>query len=79
MTAPLKTIEGTSDVAATMAEIGRLAKAAARVLALASTEQNGTVAHAVVDLNRRYEWEWLGSMRGRFHRETRLDVPMPPR
>ena len=39
MTAPLKTIEGTSDVAATMAEIGRLAKAAARVLALASTEQ----------------------------------------
>ncbi len=46
---------------------------------LASTEQNGTVAHAVVDLNRRYEWEWLGSMRGRFHRETRLDVPMPPR
>ena len=39
MTAPLKTIEGTSDVAAAMAGIGRRAKAAARVLALASTEQ----------------------------------------
>jgi glutamate-5-semialdehyde dehydrogenase len=39
MSAPLKTIEGTSDVAATMAGIGRRAKAAARVLALASTEQ----------------------------------------
>lgn len=34
----LKTIEGT-DVAAALAEIGRRAKAAARVLALASTEQ----------------------------------------
>ena len=39
MSAPLKTIEGTSDVAAAMAGIGRRAKAAARVLALASTEQ----------------------------------------
>jgi glutamate-5-semialdehyde dehydrogenase len=39
MSAPLKTIDGTSDVAATMAGIGRRAKAAARVLALASTEQ----------------------------------------
>ena len=39
MTAPLKTIEGTSDIAATMAGIGRRAKAAARVLALASTAQ----------------------------------------
>ncbi len=39
MSAPLKTIEGTSDIAATMAGIGRRAKAAARVLALASTGQ----------------------------------------
>ena len=39
MTTPLKTIEGTSDLAAAMAGIGRRAKAAARVLALASTEQ----------------------------------------
>ena len=39
MTAPLKTIEGSGDIAATMSDIGRRAKAAARVLALASTEQ----------------------------------------
>jgi glutamate-5-semialdehyde dehydrogenase len=35
MTAPLKSIEGTGDLAAMMAEIGRRARAAARVLALA--------------------------------------------
>ena len=39
MTAPLKTVEESGDIAATMREIGRRAKAAARVLALASTEQ----------------------------------------
>jgi len=39
MTAPLTTAGATGDVAATMAEIGRRAKAAARVLALAPTEQ----------------------------------------
>jgi glutamate-5-semialdehyde dehydrogenase len=39
MTAPLKSIEGTSDIAAAMAEIGRNARAAARVLALAPAEQ----------------------------------------
>jgi len=39
MTAPLKTVEGTGDIATVMAEIGRRAKAAARVLALASTAQ----------------------------------------
>ncbi len=39
MAAPLKTIEGSTDVAAAMIEIGRRAKAAARVLALASTAQ----------------------------------------
>ena len=39
MTAPLKSIEGTCDIAAAMGEIGRKARAAARVLALASTAQ----------------------------------------
>ena len=39
MTAPLKSIEGTGDIAAAMAEIGRRARAAARVLALAPTMQ----------------------------------------
>src|SRR3569832_1364158 len=39
MTAPLKSIEGTGDIAATLAEIGRRARAAARVLALAPTQQ----------------------------------------
>jgi glutamate-5-semialdehyde dehydrogenase len=39
MAAPLKTVEGSGDIAATMREIGLRAKTAARVLALASTEQ----------------------------------------
>jgi len=39
MSAPLKSIEGTGDIAAGMGEIGRQARAAARVLALASTAQ----------------------------------------
>ena len=39
MTAPLKTIEGTTDIAGLMHDIGRRAKAAARVLALAPTAQ----------------------------------------
>src|SRR4051795_11394031 len=39
MTAPLKTIETSGDIAATMSDIGRRAKAAARVLALAATAQ----------------------------------------
>jgi predicted amidohydrolase len=43
-------------------------------LAVASTV--GSAAVATVDLNRRYEWEWLGEMRGRYMRELRLDVPM---
>jgi predicted amidohydrolase len=43
---------------------------------LAASEVNGSVATATVDLNRRYEWEWLGEMRGRFMREVRLDVPV---
>jgi glutamate-5-semialdehyde dehydrogenase len=39
MTAPLKSIDGTGDIAAAMADIGRQARAAARVLALAPTAQ----------------------------------------
>ena len=39
MSTPLKSIEGNGDIAAVMAEIGRSARAAAHVLALASTEQ----------------------------------------
>jgi glutamate-5-semialdehyde dehydrogenase len=39
MTAPLKTVESTTDVAGLMHDIGRRAKAAARVLALAGTAQ----------------------------------------
>lgn len=43
---------------------------------LASSEVNGSVAVATMDLNRRYTWEWLGEMKGRFMREVRLDVPI---
>ena len=39
MTAPLKSIDGTGDIAVAMAEIGRAARAAARVLALAPAAQ----------------------------------------
>jgi glutamate-5-semialdehyde dehydrogenase len=39
MTAPLQDAESAEDLAATMADIGRRARAAARTLALASTEQ----------------------------------------
>jgi glutamate-5-semialdehyde dehydrogenase len=39
MAAPLKTVEGSPDIAKAMLDIGRRAKAAARVLALASPEQ----------------------------------------
>jgi glutamate-5-semialdehyde dehydrogenase len=45
MTAPLKNID--SDIAATMREIGRRAKAAARVLALASSEQKNAALAAM--------------------------------
>jgi glutamate-5-semialdehyde dehydrogenase len=39
MTAPLKSIEGSGDIAAAMSDIGRRARAAARALALAPAEQ----------------------------------------
>ena len=47
MTAPLKSIEGTGDLAATMADIGRAARAAARVLALAPTGQKDNALKAM--------------------------------
>jgi glutamate-5-semialdehyde dehydrogenase len=43
MSAPLKSIEGTGDIAACMAEIGRQARFAARALALAPTAQKDRV------------------------------------
>jgi glutamate-5-semialdehyde dehydrogenase len=47
MTAPLKSIEGTGDIAVVMAEIGRGARAAARVLALAPAEQKNRALQAM--------------------------------
>ena len=47
MTAPLKTIEGTADIAGLMREIGREAKRAARVLALAPTAQKDAALAAM--------------------------------
>ena len=51
MSAPLKTIEGSGDIAAAMGEIGRRARAAARALALAPVDQKnralGAMATAV--------------------------------
>ena len=42
MTAPLKSIDGSGDIAATMAEIGRRARVAARVLALTPADQKNS-------------------------------------
>jgi predicted amidohydrolase len=42
----------------------------------AAASDNGTVAIAKVDLNRRYDDPWLGNMRERFMKELRLDVPV---
>ncbi len=36
--------------------------------------ENGTVAVATIDLNRRYDDPWLGNMHERFMKELRLDV-----
>ncbi len=47
MTAPLKSIEGTGDLAATMKDIGRAARAAARVLALAPAGQKDNALKAM--------------------------------
>jgi glutamate-5-semialdehyde dehydrogenase len=47
MTAPFKTIEGTADISGLMHEIGRHAKAAARVLALARADQKDAALSAI--------------------------------
>jgi glutamate-5-semialdehyde dehydrogenase len=52
MTAPFKTIEGTPDIAGLMREIGRHAKAAARVLALAGAEQKDKALAAIAEAMR---------------------------
>jgi hypothetical protein len=40
----------------------------------ALAKNNGTVAVTSIDLNRRYDDDWLGNMRERFMKELRLDV-----
>ncbi len=57
----LKTIDGTADVAATMADIGRRAKAAARVLAQASTEQKDRALTAMAQAIRAAEPDILAA------------------
>lgn len=47
MTAPLKSIEGSGDIAATMAGIGRAAREAVRMLALSSAEQKNRALAAM--------------------------------
>jgi len=42
----------------------------------AIASDNGTIALAKIDLNRRYDDPWLGNMRERFMKELRLDVPV---
>jgi glutamate-5-semialdehyde dehydrogenase len=61
MTAPFKTIEGTADVAGLMHEIGRHAKAAARVLALAPTAQKDEALAAIARAVRAGEDEILAA------------------
>ena len=43
--------------------------------ALHSTRESGVFKTVAVDLNQRFIEPWLGDMRGRFHKELRLDVP----
>ncbi len=46
---------------------------------LSKAPEEGSIADAVVDLNQRYTWPWLGEMRGRFFHELRSDVAVDPR
>jgi predicted amidohydrolase len=41
---------------------------------LSQAKENGKIATATIDLNRRYLDPWLGDMRDRFQKEVRLDV-----
>jgi glutamate-5-semialdehyde dehydrogenase len=58
---PLKTIENTGDLASTMADIGRRARSAARVLALASTEQKNAALAAMAKAIRGYTGAMIAS------------------
>ena len=40
--------------------------------------EEGKVATATIDLAKRYEWPWLGSMRGRYFHELRRDLAVDP-
>src|SRR5262245_44711762 len=53
MSAPLKSIEGTADIAGTMREIGRRARAVGHVLALAPAEQKNRALEAMAAAVRR--------------------------
>ncbi|MGI8524749.1 MAG: glutamate-5-semialdehyde dehydrogenase [Pseudolabrys sp.] len=56
MTAPLKTIEGTGDIAGLMREIGRRARSAAHVVALAPADQkNQTLSQMAQAIHRRQD------------------------
>ncbi|MGB7259756.1 MAG: glutamate-5-semialdehyde dehydrogenase [Pseudolabrys sp.] len=61
MAAPLKTIEGTGDIAAAMADIGRRARAAARVLALAPTAQKDNALKGMADAIREQKADILAA------------------
>ena len=59
MSAPLKTVENPGDIAAVMLDIGRRAKAAARVLALAPTAQKDAALAAMATAIRQSSAEIL--------------------
>jgi glutamate-5-semialdehyde dehydrogenase len=61
MTAPLKTIEGTGDIAGTMRDIGRRARAAAHVLALASADKKNQALSAMAKALRAQKAEILAA------------------
>ena len=46
---------------------------------LAKAHLEGEVAMATIDLNKRYSYEWLGEMRGRYFHEIRRDVAVGER
>jgi len=61
MTAPLKTIEGIPDIAGLMLELGRRAKAAARMLALAPTQQKDRALAAIAQAIRAAQTDILAA------------------
>jgi glutamate-5-semialdehyde dehydrogenase len=61
MTAPFKTIEGTPDIAGMMREIGREARRAARLLALASAQQKDAALTAMAQAIRAAERQILAA------------------